>query len=114
MRADGDGDLLARPHDVDRRRRCGDDVRAAPLRRGDRKLQAGVQLDERLREPYIGRSFPAMLARGNDGALQEAFFDFVFQSIRSDLGSVEGIVVVAYEVTELAQARGGGGYSRNG
>ena len=56
-------------------------------------------------EPYTGRSFPAMLARGTDGALQEAFFEFVFQSIRSDRGSVEGIVVVAYEVTELAEAR---------
>jgi signal transduction histidine kinase/ActR/RegA family two-component response regulator len=56
-------------------------------------------------ERYVGRSHPVKLRRGNGGALEECFFDFVFQPIFDVSGQVNGIAVVAFEVTELVRAR---------
>ncbi|PTL82795.1 ATP-binding protein [Vitiosangium sp. GDMCC 1.1324] len=56
-------------------------------------------------EPYIGRSLRAMLNNGPGGALREGFFDFVYQPMLDDEGRVDSIVVVAFDVTELANAR---------
>ncbi len=58
-------------------------------------------------EPYIGRSMRMLLNRGPGGALEECFFDFVFQPMLDETGQVEGIVSVAFDVTELANARRG-------
>jgi signal transduction histidine kinase len=55
--------------------------------------------------PYFARSFRLELPRGNGGAVEETFFDFEYQPIRAAHGAIEGIVVVVYEVTELARAR---------
>ncbi len=64
-------------------------------------------LDEVFRsgKPYLGKSLPLMLNRGPGGAPEEAFFDFVYQPLFGGQGAVEGIAVVAYDVTELARAR---------
>jgi signal transduction histidine kinase len=67
---------------------------------GIRELLDGVRDSGK---PYVGRSQRFMLARGN--ALQERFFDFVYQPILDPRGQVEGIAVVAFDVTELALAR---------
>jgi signal transduction histidine kinase/CheY-like chemotaxis protein len=64
------------------------------------ELLDGVRANGR---PYVGRSQRFMLARGT--ALQERFFDFVYQPILDTRGQVEGIAVVAFDVTDLAQAR---------
>jgi signal transduction histidine kinase len=56
-------------------------------------------------ERYIGRSYRVLVPRGPDLALQECFFDFVFQPTIARNGHVDGIAVVAFEVTELAKAR---------
>jgi signal transduction histidine kinase len=67
---------------------------------GIRELLDGVRASGR---PYVGRSQRFMLGRG--AAPEERFFDFVYQPIVDGKGSVEGIAVVAFEVTELARAR---------
>jgi len=72
---------------------------------GIRELLDGVRASGR---PYVGRSQRFMLGRG--AAPEERFFDFVYQPIVDGKGSVEGIAVVAFEVTELA--RGGGAMPR--
>ncbi|QRK04964.1 response regulator [Archangium violaceum] len=56
-------------------------------------------------EPFIGRSVRMLLNRDAQGVPQECFFDFVYQPMLDDEGQVEGIVAVAFEVTELANAR---------
>jgi signal transduction histidine kinase len=56
-------------------------------------------------ERYVGRSHPVKLRRGQGETLEECFFDFVFQPIFDASGQVNGIAVVAFEVTELVRAR---------
>jgi signal transduction histidine kinase/CheY-like chemotaxis protein len=67
---------------------------------GIRELLDGVRASGR---PYVGRSQRFMLGRG--AAPEERFFDFVYQPIVDGKGGVEGIAVVAFDVTELARAR---------
>jgi len=55
--------------------------------------------------PHVGRSLRVVLNRGAGGAPEEAFFDFVYQPLFDDEERVEGIVVVCFEVTDLANAR---------
>jgi signal transduction histidine kinase/DNA-binding response OmpR family regulator len=56
-------------------------------------------------EAYFARSFRLELPRGENGAVEDAFFEFEYQPIRDERGAIEGIVVVVFEVTELARAR---------
>jgi signal transduction histidine kinase/DNA-binding response OmpR family regulator len=56
-------------------------------------------------ERLIGRSHPAHVRRGADGSLQECFFDFVYQPTLDAAGQVDGIAVVAFDVTALVNAR---------
>jgi signal transduction histidine kinase/DNA-binding response OmpR family regulator len=56
-------------------------------------------------QPHLGKSLSVMLNRGPGGAPEEAFFDFVYQPLFDGRGQVEGIAVVAYDVTGLARAR---------
>ena len=56
-------------------------------------------------EPFITRSRRLLLVRQDDGKTEERFFDWVYQPMRDDDGAVGGIVVVVFEVTELASAR---------
>ena len=45
-----------------------------------------------------------MLDRGGSGP-EEAFFDFVYQPVLDEQGAPDSIVVIVYDVTELARAR---------
>jgi signal transduction histidine kinase/DNA-binding response OmpR family regulator len=56
-------------------------------------------------EQYVGRAHRAMLRRGPGGELQECFFNLVYEPTRDTNGDVDGIAVVAFEVTELTKAR---------
>lgn len=56
-------------------------------------------------EPFITRSRRLLLVRQDSGVSEERFFDWVYQPMRDDNGVVDGIVVVVFEVTELASAR---------
>jgi signal transduction histidine kinase/CheY-like chemotaxis protein len=54
---------------------------------------------------YIGRTYRTMLRRGPEQELRECFFDFVYQPTFDSHERVDGVAVVAFEVTELANAR---------
>jgi PAS domain S-box-containing protein len=54
--------------------------------------------------PYIGRETPARIDRG-DGWLDTVFFNFVYAPLRSVDGDVEGILVIAFDVTTEVKAR---------
>lgn len=54
-------------------------------------------------EPFFGNEFPVPLERR--GVLEECFFNFIYQPIYDPAGQVEGIAVVAFEVTDQVRAR---------
>lgn len=54
-------------------------------------------------EPYYGFEFPVILKR--HGKREHAYFNFVYQPLRDDNGSITGVVVVANEVTESVNAK---------
>ncbi|WP_255203350.1 ATP-binding protein [Myxococcus sp. AM011] len=56
-------------------------------------------------EPYIGRSLRLMMVSGEGGPPREVFFDFVYQPMLDDEGRVDSIVTVAFDVTDLSNAR---------
>lgn len=56
------------------------------------------------REPYTGRELQAMLDRKGTGALEECYFNFVYQPMEID-GRVEGVMIFAFEVTDQVIAR---------
>ena len=55
-------------------------------------------------EPFVGRSVRVMIQRRRS-APEEAFFDFVYQPLFDDVAHVTGIAIVAFDVTELTNAR---------
>jgi PAS domain S-box-containing protein len=55
--------------------------------------------------PYVGTELPVRLARLEGGVLQEVYFNFVYEPMRDARGRVEGVIVIASDVTELVQAR---------
>lgn len=56
-------------------------------------------------KPYIGREMMAMLDRAGTGEPEEAYFDFVYQPVRTVGDKVDGILVHAVEVTDRVAAR---------
>ncbi|SEO05473.1 Signal transduction histidine kinase [Duganella sp. CF517] len=56
-------------------------------------------------EPYVGRSVAVRFRRGHDETLTDCCFDFVYQPLIDDDGRIEGVAMVAFEVTELANAK---------
>jgi len=57
------------------------------------------------KQPFVSPSIGAVMNRGPGGAPEQGFFNLVYQPLLEQDGSVEGIVVVATDVTELAIAR---------
>jgi signal transduction histidine kinase/CheY-like chemotaxis protein len=55
-------------------------------------------------EPYIGREVPASRSAGAE-ELETAFFNFVYSPLRSVRGTVDGVLVIAADVTEQKRAR---------
>ncbi|GAB3400090.1 ATP-binding protein [Massilia agilis] len=88
----------------------GRDLLGKPIRKALPELAGqGVfeLLDEVYRsgEPYVGHGLHVDLMRGDGPALQESYFDFVYQPLRDAEGEVDGIAVVAFEVSETIRAR---------
>lgn len=54
-------------------------------------------------EPYYGYEFPVMLSRY--GTKQLAWFNFVYQALRGADNRIDGVIVVANDVTELVKSR---------
>ena len=69
---------------------------------GIKELLDGVRSSGK---PFVGSSIRALLNRGGGGAAEEAFFRLVYQPMLDGDGQCSGIVIVATEVTELANAR---------
>jgi PAS domain S-box-containing protein len=56
-------------------------------------------------EPYYGTEVPARLDRRGDGALETAFYNFVYAPYRGDDGRIVGITACAIDVTAQVEAR---------
>jgi signal transduction histidine kinase len=56
-------------------------------------------------EPHVGRALRLLVVRRPGGRAEESYFDFVYQPMRDATGVIDGIAVVAFDVTELALAR---------
>jgi len=56
-------------------------------------------------QPYVGRSVAVRFRRDQDDALADCCFDFVCQPLIDEGGRTEGVAMVAFEVTELANAK---------
>ncbi|MET0554899.1 MAG: ATP-binding protein, partial [Vicinamibacteria bacterium] len=87
----------------------GRDVVGKPIREALPELQGqGIfELLDAVRHsgrPYVGRSLGILLERGA-GEPEESFFDFVYQPVLDADGAPDGIVVIVYDVTQLARAR---------
>jgi light-regulated signal transduction histidine kinase (bacteriophytochrome) len=54
-------------------------------------------------EPFHGSELPVPLARR--GVVEEAYFNFVYKPVRDSAGLVDGIAVVASEVTDQVKSR---------
>src|SRR5258708_4138025 len=55
--------------------------------------------------PFIGTEFPVRFDRRGDGVLEEAYYTFVYQPLRTVHGEIEGILTHSVEVTEQVLAR---------
>lgn len=55
--------------------------------------------------PFLGSEVPGSLRCEDTGLLEEAYFDFTYQPIRSPSHDVEGIMVQATDVTERIRTR---------
>ena len=53
----------------------------------------------------VGNEAPAQLRRGDDGRIEEAFFNSVYQPLHDERGVMSGILIFASEVTEQVNAR---------
>ena len=55
--------------------------------------------------PFLADSMRVRLNRGPAGAAEDAFLRFIYQPIPDAAGGVEGIAIIATDVTDLANAR---------
>ena len=55
--------------------------------------------------PYVGRALRLMIERRPGAGPEEGYFDFVYQPVRDATGVIDGIAVVAFEVSDLVRAR---------
>ncbi|EPX63701.1 Phytochrome, two-component sensor histidine kinase [Cystobacter fuscus DSM 2262] len=75
------------------------------------ELEAQPGLLESLRrvletgEPFFGNEFPVTLNRGEGGAPEEAYFDFIYQAARDPTGLITGVISISVEVTGHVRAR---------
>jgi signal transduction histidine kinase/ActR/RegA family two-component response regulator len=56
-------------------------------------------------EPYVGLAEPVLLARERGSAMEQAFFNYVYQPLHDVEQRPEGILVFCYEVTDQVLAR---------
>jgi PAS domain S-box-containing protein len=56
-------------------------------------------------QPFVGNEIAAQLDRQGNGAIEEGFFNFIYQPIFDINGAVEGIITFGFEVTDQVVAR---------
>lgn len=54
---------------------------------------------------YVGSEVPARLDRKGDGTLDTVYFNVVYEPMRNELGVVDGVAVIAVDVTAQVTAR---------
>ncbi|WNG18672.1 ATP-binding protein [Cystobacter fuscus] len=54
---------------------------------------------------FVAKEQAIRFARGEHGALETAYFNFVYDALRDERGHVEGVIIVATEVTQGVLAR---------
>jgi len=89
----GDRDVIGRPA-----------AEAIPEMREHGSLD---RLDQvyRTGEPLTGREYRVMVDRSGSGRVEECFYNFIYQPVRSHDGTVEGVIVFAFDVTDEVRAR---------
>jgi PAS domain S-box-containing protein len=55
--------------------------------------------------PYVGKETPALVDRRGDGTLETMYFNFVHAPLRGVDGAIEGILGIAFDVTDEVVAR---------
>src|SRR5712692_9631345 len=55
--------------------------------------------------PFVGTEFPVRVNRRGDGVLEEVYYNFVYQPLRTAQGDIDGILVHSVAVTEQVLAR---------
>ena len=86
------------------------DVLGKPIREALPEL-AGQGIYELLDEvyatgrPHVAKALRLMVVRRDGSPPSECFFDFVYQPMRDTTQRIDGIAVVAFEVSELVRAR---------
>jgi PAS domain S-box-containing protein len=101
---------LANPRVLQQWGRTFEQVRDLPLLEAlpelaDQGIQALLDGVFTTGTPHVGHELHVRLARAPGGALEDASFDFVYQPLLRPDGSVEGILIVATDVTEDVRAR---------
>ncbi|HET6628720.1 MAG TPA: ATP-binding protein [Woeseiaceae bacterium] len=56
-------------------------------------------------EPYVGKEAPAALDLNGDGKLQDVFLNFVYAPLRNVRNEIDGVLVIAFDVTDEILAR---------
>jgi PAS domain S-box-containing protein len=55
--------------------------------------------------PYVGKETPALVDRRGDGTLDTIYFNFVYSPLRGVDGGIEGVLAIAFDVTDEVVAR---------
>jgi len=55
--------------------------------------------------PFVATEFPVRIDQRGDGVLEEAYYNFVYQPLRTVQGDIDGILIHSVEVSEQVQAR---------
>lgn len=55
--------------------------------------------------PYVGKEAPTRFDRRGDGTHDTVYFNFVYAPLRGLDGEIEGILVIAFDVTDEVNAR---------
>jgi signal transduction histidine kinase/DNA-binding response OmpR family regulator len=55
--------------------------------------------------PFVGKALRVMVERSSGAGPEERFFDLVYHPMRDPADNIDGIAVVAFDVTELVSAR---------
>ena len=56
-------------------------------------------------EPNIDSELPLKIDRSNTGVLEDVYFNFIFQPLKTEADAMEGILILAVDVTEQVNAR---------
>ena len=55
--------------------------------------------------PFIGKESLAVVPNEHTGALEDRFFNFIYQAVRDSAGDIEGVIAIAIEITDQVHAR---------